>query len=144
MYKKQFDTHDEPENTGGIFFTGPSVPNHFWNFVSELIATFVLIYWVLQSSPFEIGTGDSSVQFGNSALGYAGVAFVVVAIGASLGGATGYAVNPARDFGPRVMYSLLPIKGKGSSNWGYAWVPFIGPLVGALLGAGLFLLVGGS
>lgn len=144
MYKKQFDTHDEPENTGGIFFTGPSVPSHLWNFVSEVIATFVLIYWVLQASPFEIGTGDSSVHFGNSALGYAGVAFVVIAIGASLGGATGYAVNPARDFGPRVMYSLLPIKGKGSSNWGYAWVPFIGPLVGALIGAGVFLLVGGA
>lgn len=144
MYKKQFDTHDEPENTGGIFFTSPSVPNHFWNFVSEMIATFVLIYWILQSSPFELGTADSSVQFGNSALGYAGVAFVVVAIGGSLGGATGYAINPARDFGPRVMYSLLPIKGKGSSNWSYAWIPFLGPIVGALLGAGLFLLVGGA
>lgn len=144
LYKKQFDTHDEPENTGGIFFTGPSVPSPVWNFVSEVIATFVLIYWILQSSPFEMGTGDSSVQFGNSALGYAGVAFVVIAIGASLGGATGYAVNPARDFGPRVMYSLLPIKGKGSSNWGYAWVPFFGPIVGALVGAGAFLLVGGS
>lgn len=144
LYKKQFDTHDEPENTGGIFFTGPSVPSHLWNFITEVIATFVLIYWVLQSSPFQFGTGDSSVHFGNSALGYAAVAFVVIAIGASLGGATGYAVNPARDLGPRLMYSVLPIKGKGSSNWGYAWVPFIGPLVGALVGAGLFRLVGGA
>ena len=74
--------------------------------------------FVQESSPFQFGTADSTPEFGNSALGYAGVAFTVIAIGASLGGPTGYAINPARDLGPRIMYSLLPIKGKGSSNWG--------------------------
>ncbi|TXH39882.1 MAG: aquaporin family protein [Actinobacteria bacterium] len=130
VYKKQFDEADEPENTGGIFFTGPSILSPWWNIVSEAIGTFVLLIWIQESSPFQPGTADSAPQFGNSALGYAGVAFTVIAIGASLGGATGYAINPARDLGPRIMYTLLPIKGKGSSNWGYAWIPIVGPLVG--------------
>jgi len=130
VYKKQFDTHDDPANTGGIFYTSPSVRAPVWNVLSEAVGTFVLITWVIQSSPFEPGTGDTGPTFGNSALGYAGVAFTVIAIGASLGGPTGYAINPARDLGPRIMYSLLPIKGKGSSNWGYAWVPLFGPMVG--------------
>ncbi len=139
-YKKQFDTHDEPANTGGIFFTSASVSAPTWNIVSEVIGTFVLVYWVLESSPFQPGTADSSVQFGNSALGYAGVAFTVIAIGASLGGPTGYAVNPARDFGPRLTYAFLPIKGKGSANWGYAWIPIVGPIIGALIAVGFFEL----
>lgn len=141
LYKKQFDTHDDPKNTGGLFYTSPSVPSVGWNLVTETIATFVLVYWVLASSPFQAGTGDSSPQFGNAALGYAGIAFVVIAIGASLGGPTGYAVNPARDFGPRVIYSILPIKGKGSSNWGYAWIASAGPLLGGAIAAVAFNLV---
>lgn len=141
VYKKQFDTHDEPENTGGIFFTGPSVHAPSWNIVSEAIGTFVLIIWVLESSPFTIGIGDAIVADNTqSALSYAAVAFVVLAIGASLGGATGYAINPARDLGPRIIYSILPIKGKGSSNWGYSWVPIVGPFVGAAAATGLFWL----
>jgi glycerol uptake facilitator protein len=141
LYKKQFDTHDDPKNTGGLFYTSPSVPSTPWNLLTETIATFVLVYWVLSSSPFVAGTADSAPQFGNSALGYAAVAFVVIAIGASLGGATGYAVNPARDFGPRVVYSLLPIKGKGSSNWGYAWIASTGPIIGAAIAAVVFNVV---
>lgn len=133
VYKKQFDTHDQPESTGGIFFTSASVPAPIWNIISEMVGTFVLIYFILESSPFQPGTADSSPQFGNSALGYAGVAFTVIAIGASLGGATGYAVNPARDLGPRIMYTLLPIRGKGSSNWGYSWIPILGPIIGAIV-----------
>lgn len=132
-YKKQFDTHDDPANTGGIFFTTASVYSPVWNVVSEAIGTFVLLMFVQESSPFQFGTADSTPEFGNSALGYAGVAFTVIAIGASLGGPTGYAINPARDLGPRIMYSLLPIKGKGSSNWGYSWIPIVGPLVGVAL-----------
>ncbi len=143
-YKKQFDTHDDPANTGGIFFTSAAVRSNPWNLVTEAIGTFVLVYWVLQSSPFEPGTGDSAPAFGNSALGYAGVAFCVIAIGASLGGPTGYAINPTRDLGPRIIYSLLPIKGKGSSNWGYAWIPIVGPLIGAILAALAFNTIGGS
>lgn len=144
VYKKQFDTHDEPQNTGGIFFTSASVPAPAWNVISEAIGTFVLLIWIQESSPFQPGTGDSTPQFGNSALGYAGVAFTVIAIGASLGGPTGYAINPARDLGPRIMYSLLPIKGKGSSNWGYAWVPIVGPLVGVVAAVAWFWASGGD
>jgi len=140
LYKKQFDTHDDPANTGGLFYTSASVPSNGWNLVSEAIGTFVLVYWVLESSPFIPGTGDSAPQFGNSALGYAGVAFVIVAIGASLGGATGYAINPARDLGPRLAYTFLPLKGKGPSNWAYAWVPTLGPIIGCLVAAGMFIL----
>jgi glycerol uptake facilitator protein len=144
VYKKQFDTHDDPAATGGIFFTSPAVRAPGWNVVSEVVGTFVLVYWVLQSSPFVPGTGDSPPQLGNAALGYAGVAFTVIAIGASLGGPTGYAVNPARDLGPRIVYALLPIRGKGGAQWDYSWVPVVGPLLGAAVAAALFLAVGGT
>jgi glycerol uptake facilitator protein len=123
-YKLQFDTHDEPANTRGIFSTGPTVPNYPWNLVTEIIGTFVLLIWIML-------TGTS-----NTGLGYAAVAFIVVGIGASLGGPTGYAINPARDLGPRIAYAVLPIKGKGSPDWDYSWVPVVGPIVGGVL-AGL-------
>lgn len=141
LYKKQFDTNEDNSQTGGLFYTSASVPSAPWNLISETIATFVLVYWVLGSSPFIPGTGDSPPEFGNAALGYAGVAFTVIAIGASLGGATGYAINPARDLGPRIAYSFLPINGKGSSNWGYAWIASCGPIIGGVLAALLFTVV---
>jgi glycerol uptake facilitator protein len=128
-YKLQFDTHDEPENTRGIFSTGPTVPNYTWNLVTEIIGTFVLVFWILLNPT------------GNVALGYAAVAFVVIGIGASLGGPTGYAINPARDLGPRIAYAILPIKGKGSADWNYSWVPVVGPLVGAVLAGLIFQLL---
>jgi glycerol uptake facilitator len=123
-YKLQFDTHDEPENTRGIFSTGPTVPNYTWNLITEIIGTFVLVFWILLNPKLNI------------ALGMAAVAFVVISIGNSLGGPTGYAINPARDLGPRIAYAVLPIKGKGSADWNYSWVPVVGPLVGGIL-AGL-------
>lgn len=129
-YKLQFDTHDEPENTRGIFCTGPTVPNYTWNTITEIIATFVLVFWILL---------NPATQF--SALGYAGVAFVVISIGGSLGGPTGYAINPARDLGPRIAYALLPIKGKGSAAWNYSWVPVAGPLIGAIIAGLLFQIL---
>lgn len=136
-YKLQFDTHDEPATTRGVFCTGPTVPKYGWNLVTEIIGTFVLVFWILMSPG--AGPGDDGVPtFGNSALGYAAVAFVVISIGASLGGPTGYAINPARDLGPRIVYALLPIRGKGSAEWGYSWVPVAGPLVGAVLAGLLF------
>ncbi|MGX7827679.1 MIP/aquaporin family protein [Actinokineospora sp. 24-640] len=134
-YKLQFDTHDEPENTRGIFCTGPTVPHPVWNTVTEVIGTFVLVLWILTSPTMTMAEGEVP-DFGNSALGYAAVMFVVVGIGNSLGGPTGYAINPARDLGPRLAYAVLPIKGKGSAEWGYSWVPIVGPLAGAVL-AGL-------
>ncbi|OZM75317.1 aquaporin family protein [Amycolatopsis antarctica] len=139
-YKLQFDDHPEPENTLGIFSTAPTVPNKLWNTVTEIIGTFVLVAWILLSPTISVGDGGTP-EFGNSALGYAGVAFVVLVIGTSLGGPTGYAINPARDLGPRIAYALLPIKGKGNLNWNYSWVPVVGPLIGGALAALLFLIV---
>lgn len=128
-YKLQFDTNDDNTNAVGVFSTGPTVKNYGWNLVTEIVGTFVLVFWILLNA----------VDGTNSALGYAGVAFVVISIGNSLGGPTGYAINPVRDLGPRIAYSILPIKGKGSPQWNYAWVPIVGPLLGATL-AGLLSL----
>jgi glycerol uptake facilitator len=139
-YKLQFDTHDEPQNTRGIFSTGPTVPNYGWNLVTEIIGTFVLVFWILLSPGASAGD-DGVPTFGNSALGYAAVAFVVISIGASLGGPTGYAINPARDLGPRIAYAILPIKGKGSPDWNYSWVPVAGPLVGGILAGLLYQIL---
>jgi glycerol uptake facilitator protein len=127
-YKLQFDTNDDNSGTVGVFSTGPTVRNYAWNVVTEVIGTFVLVFWILLSA--QDGT--------NKALGYAAVAFVVIGIGNSLGGPTGYAINPVRDLGPRLAYAILPIKGKGSANWSYAWVPVVAPLIGAVLAGLLF------
>ncbi|MDT8909523.1 MIP/aquaporin family protein [Amycolatopsis sp. PS_44_ISF1] len=140
LYKLQFDDHPEPAETLGIFSTAPQIPNKAWNLVTEIIGTFVLVAWVLLSPVY--GTTKGTPDFGNSALGYAGVSFVVLVIGISLGGPTGYAINPARDLGPRIAYSfLLPIKNKRDGNWGYAWIPVLGPVIGGGLAALLYLAV---
>ncbi|EPD93192.1 MIP/aquaporin family protein [Streptomyces albus] len=138
-YKLQFDDHDEPAGTLGIFSTAPTIRNTAWNLVTEVLGTFVLVAFVLFSPTYKAGAGDVPT-FGNPALGYAGVAFVVLVIGTSLGGPTGYAINPARDLGPRLAYAfVLPIKGKGAADWAYSWVPVAGPLVGAVLAALLYM-----
>ncbi|GAB3497887.1 MIP/aquaporin family protein [Amycolatopsis cihanbeyliensis] len=139
-YKLQFDQHPEPEGTLGIFSTVPQIRNTTWNLVTEIIGTFVLVAWILLTPTFEHGP-NGVPQFGNAALGYAGVAFVVLVIGTSLGGPTGYAINPARDLGPRIAYALLPIRGKGGADWGYSWIPVAGPLAGGALAALLYLVL---
>ncbi|QIK82553.1 MIP/aquaporin family protein [Sanguibacter sp. HDW7] len=121
-FKKHFDEDADPGAKLGVFSTGPGIRSYGWNVITEVIATFVLVFWVVVSSQTPSG------------LGPLGVALIVVGIGASLGGPTGYAINPARDLGPRIAHALLPIKGKGSSDWGYAWVPIVGPLLGGLIG----------
>lgn len=123
-YKKHFDEDADPATKLAVFSTGPAVRSYGWNFLTELLGTFVLVFIIL--------------MFGNtpSELGPLAVAMLVVGIGLSLGGPTGYAINPARDLGPRIAHALLPIKGKGSSDWGYAWVPVLGPIAGGVL-AGL-------
>lgn len=123
-YKKHFDMDADPGIKLAVFSTGPAIRSYMWNFLTEVLGTFVLVYVIL--------------QFGNtpSELGPLAVAMLVVGIGLSLGGPTGYAINPARDLGPRIAHALLPIRGKGSSDWGYSWVPIVGPLVGGAL-AGL-------
>jgi glycerol uptake facilitator protein len=128
-FKLQFDKMDDNSGTRGIFATSPFVRRFRWNIVTEIIGTFVLVIWVLKNPHM------------NEALGYAGVAFVVITIGFALGGPTGYAINPARDLGPRIMHALLPIPGKRDSDWGYAWVPAVGPIVGASLAALLYRAV---
>ena len=127
VYKLQFDANEDNSGTLNVFATNPPIIRPVWNFVTEMIATFLLLLFLLES-PYEAPAN------------YAAVSVLVLGIGASLGGPTGYAINPARDLGPRVAYAILPIRGKGSPNWSYAWVPIIGPLVGAVL-AGLLSLV---
>ncbi len=123
-YKKHFDENADPATKLGVFSTGPAIRSYGWNFVTEVIGTFVLVFVILCF-------GKTPTQVGPLA-----VALLVVAIGMSLGGPTGYAINPARDLGPRIAHALLPIKGKGSSDWAYSWVPVFGPIVGGML-AGL-------
>ncbi|WP_246123649.1 MIP/aquaporin family protein [Cellulomonas terrae] len=123
-YKKHFDEDADPGTKLAVFSTGPAIRSYGWNFITEAIATFVLVFVILAfaKTPAELGAIP--------------VALLVIGIGASLGGPTGYAINPARDLGPRIAHALLPIRGKGSSDWAYSWVPVLGPLVGGAI-AGL-------
>ncbi len=124
VYKKLFDANTDNENLVMIFATEPAVRSYFWNCVSEGVGTFMLILWVLAK--------PSAISMGNAGLGYAAVGLVIVAIGGCLGSPTNWAINPARDVGPRLIYSLLPIKDKGSADWAYSWVPVVAPMLGAL------------
>ncbi len=133
-YKKQFDGDAPAGFKLGVFSTGPEVRDPIWNTVTEILATFVLVFVVLASGKF---TGAMPTPAANLGwLGALGVALLVVGIGASLGGPTGYAINPARDLGPRIAHAVLPIPNKGSSDWGYSWIPVVGPIIGGVL-AGL-------
>lgn len=139
MYKDHFDaSSDEPGSQLGVFSTGPAIPNNFRNVLSEVLGTFVLIFCVFYFSDANGTVGKEEVNIGLGSVGALPVALIVWSIGLSLGGTTGYAINPARDLGPRIMHAILPMKGKGSSNWGYAWIPVAGPIIGALLAALLF------
>ncbi|MCX5413684.1 MIP/aquaporin family protein [Streptomyces sp. NBC_00059] len=117
----------------GIFTTGPEIRNAVQNVTTEVIATFVLVLAILTQ-----GLNDEGNGLG--VLGALITALVVVGIGLSLGGPTGYAINPVRDLGPRIVHALLPLPNKGGSDWGYAWVPVVGPLIGAALAGGLYNL----
>ena len=133
-YKRQFD-QDAPDGFKlGVFSTGPEVRDPVWNLITEAIATFVLVFVVIAAGNW----GDSSTltPAGLGWLGALGVALLVVGIGASLGGPTGYAINPARDLGPRIAHAVLPIPNKGSSDWAYSWIPVVGPIIGGVV-AGL-------
>jgi len=119
------------------FSTGPAVRNYAWNLVTEIIGTFVLVFGVF--TIFAPWNGPLAGGLGPLVIG-----LLVLAIGLSLGGPTGYAINPARDLGPRIMHAILPIPGKGGSDWSYAWVPVLGPLIGGALAAIFFDAVFGS
>lgn len=121
-YRDHFAATSDAATKLGVFATGPAIRNKPWNFVTEVIGTFVLVFVILTfaENPAELGPLP--------------VALLVVGIGASLGGPTGYAINPARDLGPRIAHAVLPIPGKGTSDWSYAWIPVAAPVVGGVLG----------
>lgn len=141
-YKQHFDEEPDPAAKLGVFATGPAIRSYGWNTVTEAIGTFVLVFAVISFKNFASIHDTTSGAFSLGNLAPLAVALIIVGIGASLGGPTGYAINPARDLGPRIAHAILPIKGKGSSDWSYAWVPIVGPLIGGALGGllGVWLL----
>lgn len=138
-FKKHFDEETESGTILGVFSTGPEIRSYAWNLVTEIIGTFVLVFVVLAFG--HAGDPGTKTPAGLAALGALPVALLVVGIGASLGGPTGYAINPARDLGPRLVHAVLPIRNKGASDWGYAWVPVVGPLIGGALAGALSLVL---
>ena len=131
-YKNHFDETPDHDAKLAVFCTIPAIRNNFNNFLSELIATFVLVFGILYfAKPTNpIGSIDTLP-----------VALLVLVLGLSLGGSTGYAINPARDLGPRIMHAILPLKNKGKSNWDYSWIPVLGPIAGGVLATFLFSII---
>jgi glycerol uptake facilitator protein len=133
-YYQHFAATEDPGLKLAVFSTGPAIRNTMWNLITEIIATMVLVVGILG---ILANPSVTTLRLG-SGLGLLLVAFLVVGIGLSLGGPTGYAINPARDLGPRIMHAILPIPGKGPSDWGYAWIPVVGPLLGGALGGFIY------
>lgn len=145
FYRDHYAVSDDAGAKLATFATGPAIRRTSSNLFSEVVGTFVLVFAVLlatdpailvanEAGIFEPGTE----KVGLGALGALPVGLLVLAIGLSLGGTTGYAINPARDFGPRIAHALLPVPGKGDGDWSYAWIPVVGPFIGALLAAAAF------
>lgn len=128
-YHEHFAQSDDADGKLGVFATGPAIRSNLWNLVTEIIGTAMLLIGIL---------GISNTHNNMGALGALVTGILIWAIGLSLGGPTGYAINPARDLGPRIAHALLPIPGKRDSDWSYAWIPIVGPIVGGLLGAGIY------
>ncbi len=137
-YKKQYEATEDSSAILATFSTAPAIRSPFWNMVTEIIGTFVLVFGVFFIAGGSMG--EEAISLGS--LDALPVALLVMGIGFSLGGPTGYAINPARDFGPRLLHAILPLKHKGKSDWGYAWVPIVGPILGALLAALVFISIG--
>ncbi|NOT73307.1 MAG: aquaporin family protein [Cyclobacteriaceae bacterium] len=119
---------EDPGLKLAVFSTGPAIRNSFYNVLSEIIATSVLVIALLFIGTNEFTQGLKPIIVG----------MLIISIGLSLGGTTGFALNPARDLGPRIAHAILPISGKGSSDWGYAWIPIVGPIVGGLAGVYIY------
>jgi len=134
-YYQHWGATPDPGAKLAVFSTGPAIRSTVWNLVTEIIGTFVLVFGILAIRGAEGDMGSLAII---------PVAFLVWAIGLSLGGPTGYAINPARDLGPRIAHAVLPIPGKGSSDWGYSWIPVVGPIVGAIIAALLWNILGWS
>ncbi len=133
QYKAHFAATSDADAKLGTFCTGPAIRGTGLNLLSEIIGTFVLVFAALHIT-------DPDGKF--ASLDALPVGLVVLAIGLSLGGTTGYAINPARDLGPRLVHALMPIPGKRDSDWTYSWIPVVGPIIGGLLAAGLYRLLG--
>ena len=136
FYKDHFD---ETENRGtklGVFCTMPAIRNHWRNFFCEAVATWLLVFVILVFT-----LEGNTPTLGMGSLGAFPVTMLIMSIGMSLGGATGYAINPARDLAPRIAHAILPIQGKKGSGWSYSWVPVAGPMVGGALAALCFMLL---
>ena len=131
-YYSHWGITEDPGLKLAVYSTGPAVRSPLWNLVTEIVGTFVLLFGVLALGA-NVGLADLSPIT---------VGFLVWGIGLSLGGPTGYAINPARDLGPRIAHAVLPIPGKGGSDWGYSWIPVVGPLIGGVLGAVVAQAVG--
>lgn len=131
QYYDQFRSTDNQADKLGVFATGPAIKNNVINFTGEFIGTFVLVFGIL-------GIGAQNFASG---LGTLCVGFLIWAIGLSLGGPTGYAINPARDLAPRIAHAILPIPNKGKSDWAYAWIPVVAPIAGAIIGAGFYTIL---
>ncbi len=142
FYRDHFNITENPDSKMACFCTIPNIRNLKNNFLSEVIGTFILVFAVLfVNLPHIEIDGIENTKVGLGSLEALPVGLVVFAIGLSLGGTTGYAINPARDLGPRLMHALLPIKGKRDSDWAYSWVPVIGPLCGAAISALLYFFI---
>ena len=134
-YKKHFDATEDGDSKLSVFSTMPNIRSYWYNVITEIIGTYVLVLAVLYMAEPEVGLGS---------LNALPVALVVLGLGLSLGGPTGYAINPARDLGPRIMHFLLPIPNKRDSDWSYSWVPILGPLLGAALAASMYMIFHGT
>lgn len=140
-HKDHYRITQDKNGIMATFCTAPAIRNLPVNFISEVVGTFVLLFAVLYIVSPELSIEHQNVNFGLGSLGAIPVAFIVWVIGLSLGGTTGYAINPARDLGPRIVHALLPLKFKRDSDWGYALIPIVGPIVGGGLAAILYLLL---
>lgn len=144
QFSDLYNEHDNKQVILGTFCTGPAIKNTHKNLFSEVLGTFVLVIVVLYISGASITSETlANTKIGLGSIGALPVALLVVGIGLSLGGVTGYAINPARDLGPRIVHAIVPIQGKLDSNWKYAWIPIIGPIIGAVIAALVYLLAMG-
>jgi len=140
-YRRHFQETNDAEAKLAVFCTGPAIRASADNIMTEIIGTFILVFGALYIIGPTIKLNGAEGNMGLGAIGALPVALLVLSIGLSLGGPTGYAINPARDLGPRIMHAILPIPKKRDSDWGYAWIPVIGPIVGAVIAAFLFKLL---
>jgi glycerol uptake facilitator protein len=141
VYRDHFNATNDPNTEMAAFCTAPAIHNRLFNLLSEIVGTFVLVFVIFYFTNAEI-TGQKT-PIGLGSLGAIPVAFLVWSIGLSLGGTTGYAINPARDLGPRLAYAILPLRNKARTNWKYAWIPVAGPFIGAAIAALTYIILQG-